>query len=108
MNNDTRPTGGDDSVRATCDEARGDDGDAGTGGGDAGDDGGDDDDGDDDGGEARGDGGDDGGEASGGSMAWTGGGDDGGHDSDEPAPKRRKKIKRKGRKARRIDAAKVR
>ena len=41
-------------------------------------------------------------------MAWTGGGDDGGHDSDEPAPKRRKKIKRKGRKARRIDAAKVR
>ena len=47
-------TGGDDSVRATCDEARGDGGKAVTSGGDAGDDDGDDDGGDGDGGEARG------------------------------------------------------
>ena len=71
-------TGGDDSVRATCDEARGDGGKAVTSGGDAGDDDGDDDGGDGDGGEARGgDAAMEGGGASGGSVATTSGGDDG-------------------------------
>ena len=66
-------TGGDDSVRATCDEARGDGGKTVTSGGDAGDDDGDDDGGDGDGGEARGgDAAVEGGEASGGGEARGG------------------------------------
>ena len=100
--------GGDDSARATCDEARGDGREAVTSGGDASDDGGDDDGGDDDGGEARGgDAAMEGGEASGGSVPTTGGGcDDGG----EPAAKRQRgnKGKRKGHNVRRWEAAKGR
>eukprot|EP00964_Phaeocystis_antarctica_P042715 scaffold24490_cov60-Phaeocystis_antarctica.AAC.7 len=100
-------TGGDDSARATCDEARGDGREAVTSGGDAGDDGGDDDGGDDDGGEARGgNAAMEGGEASGGSVATTGEGEASGGDG-RPAAKRHKK-KNKGRDARRIDAAKGR
>ena len=100
-------TGGDDSVRATCDEARGDGGKAVTSGGDAGDDDGDDDGGDGDGGEARGgDAAMEGGEASGGSVATTGGGGDGGG---EPAkPKRGSRSKGKGGNARRMLVAKGR
>ena len=88
-------TGGDDSVRATGDEARGDGGEAVTSGGDAGDDDGDDDDGD-----------GDGGEVSGGSMAMAGGEASGG--DGRPATARHKKNKNKGRNARRILAAKGR
>ena len=104
-------TGGDDSARATCDDARGDGREAVTNErrrrARAGDDGGDDDGGDDDGGEARGgNAAMEGGEASGGSVATTGEGEASGGDG-RPAAKRHKK-KNKGRAARRIDAAKGR
>ena len=90
-------TGGDDSVRATCDEARGDGGETVTSGGDAGDDDGNDDDGDGDGGEARGgdaamEGGE---ERSGGSVATTG---DGEASSGDGRPATKKQRRPKGRK----------